>query len=96
MSVFVLRALMSVPGHVLYSSLWGYALGKAKFLDRTAGRSLVLRGFLLAIFCHGLFNLFASRLPQAALAELALVAVLWVIILRKIAEGLKLSPHRVR
>ncbi|HJU05110.1 MAG TPA: PrsW family glutamic-type intramembrane protease [Nitrospiraceae bacterium] len=94
MSVFVLRALMSVPSHVLYSGFWGYALGKAKFMDRAAGRSLVLKGFLLAIFCHGLFNFFASRLPQAALAELALVAILWAVILRKIAEGLKLSPHR--
>jgi RsiW-degrading membrane proteinase PrsW (M82 family) len=29
--VFAIRAILSVPGHVLFSSMWGYALGLAKF-----------------------------------------------------------------
>ncbi|MGH7229809.1 MAG: PrsW family intramembrane metalloprotease [Nitrospiraceae bacterium] len=94
-SVFVLRALMSVPSHVLYSSMWGYALGRAKFMDRASGRSLILKGFLAAVLCHALFNFFASRLPQAAVGELLLVTILWVVVLKRIAEGQRISPHRV-
>lgn len=93
-SVFIVRALLSVPSHVLYSSMWGYALGKAKFTDLQEGRALIRRGFLLAVFCHGLFNFFASNLPGAALGEVMLVAAMWWIILRRIGEGLKASPHR--
>src|SRR5215813_8009695 len=29
--VFVTRAVLAVPGHVLFSSMWGYALGRARF-----------------------------------------------------------------
>ena len=94
LSVFIIRALLSVPSHVLYSSLWGYALGKAKFMDPARGRRLIVKGLALAMLCHGLFNYFAANLPEAALAEVVLVAVLWVIILRRMAESIKISPHR--
>lgn len=92
-SVFVVRALLSVPSHVLYSSMWGYALGKAKFSDPLVRRGLIGRGLGVAILCHALFNFFAAHLPQAALAELILIVVMWKAVLRRIDEGLRLSPH---
>ena len=92
-SVFVVRALLSVPAHVLYSSLWGYALGKAKFAGPLLRRKLIARGLGLAVLCHALFNLFASHLPQAALGELILVVLMWKVVLRHIDEGLRVSPH---
>ncbi|WP_447978320.1 PrsW family intramembrane metalloprotease [Candidatus Nitrospira bockiana] len=93
-SVFLVRALLSVPSHVLYSSMWGYALGRAKFSAPGEGRRLLLTGLVLAILCHALFNFFASHLPQAALAELLLVAIMWRVVFKRIDEGLRTSPHR--
>ena len=96
LSVFIIRALMSVPSHVLYSALWGYGSCQGEVHGPPHGKALVLRGFLLAILCHKLFNFLASWMPQAALAELLLVTVRWMVVLRKLSEGLKISPLWVR
>ena len=93
-SVFVVRAFLSVPSHVLYSSMWGSALGRAKFADPARGNAMIQQGFLLAILCHGLFNLFASHFPEGIVPELVLMVVMWVIVLRSIRECQKGSPHR--
>ena len=95
-SVFVIRAFLSVPSHVLYSSMWGSALGRAKFTDPARGNAMIRRGLLLAILCHGLFNLFASHFPEGVVEEVILMIVMWVIVLRSIREGQKASPHRSR
>ena len=43
-AVGVLRAIASVPGHMVFSCVWGYALGTAKFRPATAWRRIVLAG----------------------------------------------------
>jgi RsiW-degrading membrane proteinase PrsW (M82 family) len=93
-SVFTIRALISVPSHVLFSSMWGYALGRAKFSEPAIGRSLIRTGLLFAILSHGLFNLSASWLPEGALGVLILIAILWRVLLRKIREASRPSPHQ--
>ena len=93
-SVFVVRAFLSVPSHVLYSSMWGSALGRAKFADPAQGNAMIQRGLLLAILCHGLFNFFASHFPEAVVGEVVLMFVMWGIVLRSIRECQKASPHR--
>jgi protease PrsW len=50
-AVLYLRALLSVPGHLLFSAIWGFGLARAKF----AGKS-VLPSLLLAAFLHGLYD----------------------------------------
>ena len=92
-SVFAIRAVLSVPSHVLFSSLWGSALGHAKFSDPHHGRKLIRIGLFLAIFTHGVFNLLASYLPHGALGILLLIAGLWVVVHRKIREAHRSSPH---
>jgi protease PrsW len=49
--VLYLRALLSVPGHLLFSAIWGFGLARAKF----AGKS-VLPSLFLAAFLHGLYD----------------------------------------
>lgn len=49
--VLYLRALLSVPGHLLFSVIWGFGLARAKF----AGKS-VWPGLLLASFLHGFYD----------------------------------------
>ncbi|MGQ0811362.1 MAG: PrsW family glutamic-type intramembrane protease, partial [Nitrospiraceae bacterium] len=73
---------------------WGYALGKAKFAESLSPRGMILKAFFLAVVCHGLFNFFAFFPPEGFVGEVVLLAVMWKMVLRSIAEGLKTSPHR--
>ena len=55
-AVGVLRAIASVPGHMIFSCVWGYALGTAKFRPRSAWRPIVIAGLAGSIVLHGIFN----------------------------------------
>jgi RsiW-degrading membrane proteinase PrsW (M82 family) len=94
--VFLGRALLSTFGHALFSSLWGSALGKAKF-DPARGRSLVIKGFFAAALTHGLFNS-VLLLPYGIglLVDGGLIIGLWFVVRRQIRIAEALSPFRVR
>jgi RsiW-degrading membrane proteinase PrsW (M82 family) len=49
--VLYLRALLSVPGHLLFSAIWGFGLARSRFAGKSVWPSL-----LLASFLHGLYN----------------------------------------
>jgi RsiW-degrading membrane proteinase PrsW (M82 family) len=51
-----LRAVTAVPAHAILGGVMGYYLGKAKV--RNSG-AYAFGGLLLAIFLHGLYNVFA-------------------------------------
>ncbi len=87
----IMRAVLSVPGHALWGVMIGYHVGKAAFTpDPAVKRQLVLRGILMAVFWHGLYDFFAfgsELVPEgtALLFILGLVAVViinWVIGIR--------------
>lgn len=89
--VGVLRAVLSVPGHALDSSIFGFFLGLAKFRER--GRSgLALSGLTLATILHGVWdsllalNLFLMALP--------IYGVQWVMVAVMIRRALSLSPFK--
>lgn len=88
-----LRAFLSVPGHALFSSMWGYALGLAKFSTPARGKQLVVMGLFLAIIVHGTFNLLCSIGPYWALGMLIFIPLLWKMVHRRIKAALKASPH---
>jgi protease PrsW len=88
----IIRAFLSVPGHALWSAMWGYALGFAKFSDPKRGRDLVIKGLLLAMFFHGLFNLVCISGPLFALGMLIVVPIFWSVVNRRIHEALAASP----
>lgn len=92
--VFAVRALLSVPGHALFSSMWGYALGRAKFTDQSAGARIVIKGLLLAMGLHAVFNALVVFIPAASIGMLILVAVMWRMVHRRINQALIDSPHK--
>lgn len=95
--LFVVRSLLSVPGHAIWASLWGYALGVAKF-SAPASRSnkLIRNGLALAMFSHGLFNGLLLLHPLLAVGVLAVIPIGWRMAFRRIGDALAASPHAVR
>lgn len=87
------RALLSVPGHALWSGMWGFALGCAKFSDPQFARSLVIRGLVIAIGLHALFNLLCLSGPIWPLGMVVLVPLMWRMLHRRIEAALRASPH---
>jgi len=87
--LFLLRAFLTVPGHAIWSSMWGYALGWAKCAGGTRG--LILRGFLAGLVLHGLFNYFVVTHPIGAVGMLILVPVMWKMLYNRIEKALSVK-----
>ena len=87
-----IRGPMSTAGHMLFSSIWGYALGKARF-DPEGRLSMLSRGFVLAAFFHGLYDfLVFTRLAMAG-ALYFLSALLWAMLGRMIKDAKSRAPE---
>jgi RsiW-degrading membrane proteinase PrsW (M82 family) len=84
-----LRAFLSVPAHALFSSMWGYALGHAKYRPAPERGLIILKGVLLAMVFHSVFNMlvFYDYVGMAILI-LVLVPVMWWIVNREIKSAL--------
>ncbi len=92
----LLRALISVPGHVLFSAMWGYSLGKARFLPQEQRTGVIATGLILAIAFHALFNLLLYDAIGFAVLILVVVPVLWFSVQKKIDQALLSSGYRPR
>lgn len=88
----VVRALISVPGHVLFSAMWGYALGQARFTSGSARSGVITRGLLMAMAAHALFNLLLFHNIGFAILIMVLVPTLWMLNTKQITRSLALSP----
>lgn len=70
----VLRAFSSIPLHVFTGIILGMYLGRAKFAPDSGARTrLILKGFALAWFFHGLYDTFALSGNALALLVLPLI-----------------------
>ncbi len=95
LTVALLRAVLSIPGHALWGVMMGYYVGQAKFeLDPRKKRRLVLKGLSTAVFWHGLYDFFAFGSEAAgglsglfALGVVAVILVNWVIGARMIKSA---------
>ena len=56
-----IRALATVPAHVLFGAFWGYALSVARFSGTRRPGTVIALGLLFSYIHHGLFNLIVSR-----------------------------------
>ena len=65
----VIRMFLSVPAHATFGVLMGYYVGLAKFTHNRQSRFLMLRGLLLAILFHGLFDLFLFAQADAEITK---------------------------
>ena len=95
LAMFALRGLLSGPGHALWSSLWGYGLGLAKFSPAGQGSGLVRNGLLAAMLSHAAFNALAleSSWWLNRVGLVLVIAALWFVVMRCLRYALALSPQ---
>lgn len=94
LNMFALKGLLTGPGHALWSSLWGYGLGLAKFSRPKRRRGLIGSGLLAAMVSQAAFNGLAME-PDWWLNRVGLVlliAVLLFVVMRCIRYAEALSP----
>ena len=80
------RGFMSVPAHMFFGAIWGYALG-ARLVEK---RPRVLLFLALAAACHGLFDALLSTDGGALLAvflNVALASVFVTVVRRSLRHG---------
>jgi hypothetical protein len=63
------RLVYATPAHVLFSSMWGYSLGAARF-KRGSEFTTILAGFLAASLLHGFYNFLVAFYPSGAMISL--------------------------
>jgi len=94
--IILLRGPVSTLAHVLFSALWGAALGLARFdKDPKTGRRRILIGLGLAVLTHAIFDLLitlgARIVDWGALSSLVFLAVLYIIVRQQILHALDIS-----
>jgi RsiW-degrading membrane proteinase PrsW (M82 family) len=90
----LVRALISVPGHVLFSAMWGYSLGKARFIPADKRAGVIAAGLILAMASHALFNLLLYDTIGFAVLVLVVVPLLWFSFQKRIDQALLTSIYR--
>lgn len=89
--LYLLRSLLTVPGHAVWSSMWGYALARAAFTQ--SKRAAVTKGFALAVALHALFNYFIITHPVGAVGMLVLVPVMWRMFYYRMENAIRMGTH---
>jgi RsiW-degrading membrane proteinase PrsW (M82 family) len=79
------RAFASPLTHTIFSSLWGYPIGKAYLAGRPLGITTVL-SLTAAALCHGLFNFLTMSSSLRILSSLLILAV-WIWRIRKLEKS---------
>jgi RsiW-degrading membrane proteinase PrsW (M82 family) len=70
------RAFASPLSHTIFSSLWGYTVGKA----RIQGKSLLLPsliGLAISALVHGIFDFFTTS-PSLRIAAASTILIIWI------------------
>ncbi len=90
--VMLLRAPLSTVGHLVFGSVWGYALGQY-YVSNGRRRTLLFGSLAMAAGAHALFNVLVFSFPIGAVA-LTLIGGIWSF--RAVRRGQKDSPFRFR
>ncbi|MFH1113163.1 MAG: PrsW family glutamic-type intramembrane protease [Pseudomonadota bacterium] len=86
------RLLYATPAHVLFASMWGYSLGRARF-QRQGELVTVAKGLLVASLLHGAYDALVALYPHAArLSLLPLLAFMVWLMNRRVREFRSTSP----
>ena len=93
-TVVFLRAILSVPGHALFSSMWGHSLGIVKFENPRNPSKIIIIGLAGAIVFHALFNYFLLDSLGFAILLLIVIPFSWWLIQRNIRVSLGKSRFR--
>lgn len=93
LGTIVVRAIFSVPGHALFASAWGYALGRAKFMAPERRPRIIIGGLLLGMALHGAFNFLLMTAEIFAYTMIIFILILtpglWILANRNIAAALR-------
>ena len=90
--VMIGRAPLSTVGHMVFGSIWGFALGQHYVSGGRRG-TLLFSSLALAAGVHALFNVLVFSFPLGAVG-LTLLGGIWSF--RAIRRGQKYSPFRFR
>lgn len=90
--VMVVRAPLSTVGHLVFGSIWGFALGQY-YITGERRRTLLFSSLALAAGAHALFNVLIFSFPLGAVG-LTLLGAVWSF--RAIRRGQRNSPFRFR
>lgn len=91
-AVMLVRAPLSTVGHLVFGSIWGYALGQ-HYISGGRKRSLLFGSLAVAAGAHALFNVLVFSFPLGAVA-LVILGGIWSF--RAIRKGDRESPFRFR
>jgi RsiW-degrading membrane proteinase PrsW (M82 family) len=95
LTVGIMRALTSIPLHTFCGIIMGYYLGIAKFAkDKTVTNGTIIKGLLIAIAIHGLYDTFALSGNFIALLLLPLIIIIFIFIIVYLNRGRILSLNR--
>jgi protease PrsW len=93
--IFVLRLVYATPAHIMFSVMWGYSLGVARF--RKDGELVkVGEGLTASILLHGIYNAIVAY--NASIAVVSLVPLMlfmgWLTshLVSKLREGYPYEP----
>jgi len=70
------RAFASPLTHTIFSSIWGYTVGKARIQRRPLFKASLI-GILIAAFAHGIFDFFTLSPILRIIASLLILAI-WI------------------
>jgi protease PrsW len=78
--ILVLRLAFATPAHLMFSSMWGYSMGVARF-QKKGEIATILKGFLLSVVFHGSYNFLVALNPKMAVVTLVPLMVFmgWVL-----------------
>jgi RsiW-degrading membrane proteinase PrsW (M82 family) len=93
-TVGIARAFLAVPGHAFFGAIMGFYLGRAKF-NREKEKKLIIKGILLAIFFHGLYDFLVLTQTVLALLVIIVIVVLGLVVKRELKKAEKQSMQRL-
>jgi RsiW-degrading membrane proteinase PrsW (M82 family) len=70
------RAFASPLSHTIFSSIWGYTVGKARIQGKSMFKASLI-GLLIAAAVHGIFDFFTISPPLRVVASL-IILVIWI------------------
>lgn len=99
-SVLIPRALLSIPGHMGFAVLFGIYYGRARQCENMGrpdqAKVNILKGYLLSVFIHGLYDTCAMLSTMSSMLIFALVVIaIYTIIFRTVRKEAR-TDQRIR
>ena len=91
----IARAFLAIPGHAFFGAIMGYYIGRAKF-NKEKEKRLIVKGVLLAIFLHGLYDFLLLTQTLLALLVIVLIIILGLYVRKDLKKAELQSKKRLK